>query len=61
QLGVSKNRINSWIVGFFPYKNPKYAYVMLMESGPAGGGIGATSIMRQLIDWMYLNTPEYFE
>ncbi|MFA6273813.1 MAG: penicillin-binding transpeptidase domain-containing protein [Candidatus Paceibacterota bacterium] len=61
QLGVSKNRINSWIVGFFPYKNPKYAYVMLMESGPAGGGIGATSIMRQLLDWMYLNTPEYFE
>ena len=28
QLGVNKNKVNSWIIGFFPYENPKYAYTM---------------------------------
>ena len=60
QLGVSKNRVNSWIVGFFPYENPKYAFTIMMESGPAQGGVGASSIMRQFLDWMSINTPEYF-
>ncbi len=61
QLGVAKNRVNSWIMGFFPYQNPKYAFVILMESGPSPGSIGASSIMRQLLDWMSTNTPEYFK
>ncbi|MFA6324788.1 MAG: penicillin-binding transpeptidase domain-containing protein [Candidatus Paceibacterota bacterium] len=61
QLGVSKNRVNSWITGFFPYENPKYTFVILMESGPSSGVVGASSIMRQLFDWMSVNTPEYFE
>ena len=61
QLGVAKNRVNSWIMGFFPYQNPKYAFIILMESGPSTNGVGASSIMRQLLDWMSVNTPEYFK
>jgi len=61
QLGVSKNRVNSWITGFFPYDNPKYSFIVLMESGPSSGSVGASSIMRQLLDWMSINTPEYFK
>ena len=61
QLGVAKNKINSWIIGFFPYENPKYAFTIMMEAGPASGGANAYSIMRELLDWMYWNTPEYFE
>lgn len=60
QIGISKNKVNSWIIGFFPYENPKYAFSIMMEAGPASGGIGASSIMRQLLDWMSINTPEYF-
>ena len=60
QLGLSKNKVNSWIVGFFPYENPKYAFTIMMESGPALNTVGATSIMRGLLDWMSINTPEYF-
>src|SRR3989344_6050950 len=59
QLGVAKNRVNSWVVGFFPYENPEYAFTIMMESGPSGGA-SANSIMRELLDWMYWNTPEYF-
>ncbi len=61
QLGALKNRINSWVVGFFPYENPKYAFTIMMESGPSNGTIGASFVMRQLLDWMSINTPEYFE
>lgn len=60
ELGVSKKRVNSWIIGFFPYENPKYAFTVLMESGPSGGA-SASSIMRGLFDWMSIYTPEYFE
>jgi penicillin-binding protein 2 len=61
QLGVAKNKVNSWIVGFFPYENPKYAFTIMMEAGPSTNGVGASSIMRQLLDWMSINTPEYFK
>lgn len=62
QVGVKKDKINSWIVGFFPHENPKYAFTLMMEAGPAGGVVpNSASIIRELFDWMHENTPEYFE
>ena len=61
QLGLAKDRVNSWIIGFFPYNNPKYAFVVLMESGPSTGTVSASYVMSQLVWWMTTNTPEYFE
>jgi penicillin-binding protein 2 len=61
QLGVAKNKVNSWVIGFFPYENPKYAFAIMMEAGPSANSTGASSIMRQLLDWMSINTPEYFK
>lgn len=61
QLGVSKNKVNSWVVGFLPYEKPKYAFAIMMEAGPANGTVGASSVMRGLLDWMAIYTPEYFK
>jgi len=61
QLGVLKNKVNSWVVGFFPYENPKYAFTIMMEAGPSTNSTGASSIMRQILDWMSVNTPEYLK
>ncbi len=61
QLGVLKNKVNSWAIGFFPYEHPKYAFTIMMEAGPSTNGVGASSIMRQLLDWMSIYTPEYFQ
>jgi penicillin-binding protein 2 len=61
QIGVAKNKVNSWVIGFFPYENPKYAFTVMMEAGPSTNGVGASSIMRGLLDWMSINTPEYFK
>ena len=61
QLGASKNRINSWVMGFFPYQSPKYAFTIMMESGPTTNSVNASTVMRGLLDWMSINTPEYFQ
>lgn len=61
QLGLAKDRINSWVVGFFPYDKPRYAFTLLMESGPNRNNIGASYVMRELIDFILLNAPEYLE
>jgi len=61
QLGVAKNKVNSWIIGFLPYENPKYAFTLMMEAGPSANSVSASTVMRQLLDWMSVNTPEYFE
>ena len=61
QIGAAKNKVNSWIIGFFPYQNPKYAFAIMMESGPTSSSVSASTVMRGLLDWMSVNTPEYFE
>jgi len=32
-----------------------------MEAGPSTNSTGASSIMRELLDWMSVNTPGYFK
>ena len=61
ELGVAKQQVNSWVTGFFPYDNPEYAFAIIMERGPLHNTIGAVSVMRQLLDWMSINTPDYFK
>jgi len=61
ELGVAKNFVNSWSIGYFPYKNPRYAFAVVMESGSSSNTIGATFVIRQLFDWMKINTPQYLE
>ena len=61
QIGLLKNKVNSWVIGFFPYDNPKYAFTLMMEAGPSTGSVSAASVMRGLVDWMSINTPEYFK
>jgi penicillin-binding protein 2 len=61
QLGVNKNKVNSWVIGFFPYENPKYAFAVMMEAGPSTNSVSASTVMQQLLDWMSTHTPEYFE
>lgn len=61
ELGTLKQYVNSWVTGFFPYENPRYAFAIIMERGPHDNLIGATYVMRQLLEWMKINTPEYLK
>lgn len=59
ELGSAKQFVNSWVTGFFPYDNPRFAFAIIMEKGPRTNTIGATFVMRQLLEWMSIYTPEY--
>lgn len=61
EIGAAKKYVHSWSTGFFPYDKPRYAFAVILEKGPSTNNIGATSIMRELLDWMSVNAPEYFE
>lgn len=61
QVGANNAYDNSWSTGFFPYDNPKYAWVVLMEHGPIANDLGGVFVMRTLFDWMSVHTPQYFQ
>ncbi len=61
EIDSGKKYINSWIVGFFPYEKPRYAFAVVMERGPYHNTIGGVFVMRQMLDWMQANTPEYLK
>jgi len=61
ELGTTKERVNSWVIGFFPYENPRYAFAGVMERGPATNVIGSLFVMRRLFDWMSIHRPEYLK
>lgn len=61
ELGARKQFVNSWVIGFWPYEKPKYAFTVVMERGPVSNLVGGTYVMRQLLDWMAIHTPEYLQ
>lgn len=60
QLGFHNEFYNSWSVGFFPYDKPKYAWVVVMEKGPAGNATGGIYVMSQVFSKLRQTAPEYF-
>lgn len=42
-----KTRENSWLMGFFPYEKPKYAFVFLAEDGPNDIFSGVSNAARE--------------
>jgi penicillin-binding protein 2 len=61
ETGVHKEYINSLVEGFFPYDNPKYAFVIIMEKAPKGTLFGAPAVMRNILDSMHNYSDEYFK
>jgi len=61
QVGLGNTNTNSWIIGFFPYDNPKYAFALVMERGPKAASGNATRVMSEVIDYISVYTPEYFD
>ncbi|HSE35146.1 MAG TPA: penicillin-binding transpeptidase domain-containing protein [Candidatus Paceibacterota bacterium] len=59
ELGISKRRVNSWVIGFFPYEKPRYAFAIVMESGIKGNLVGAAYVAKELLQYIAYETPEY--
>ncbi len=50
QVGSTRTLVNSWSIGFYPYEDPHYAFVVVMERGPAQGTVNASWALRYMFD-----------
>ncbi len=55
----SSKSVNSWLIGFLPYDNPRVAFSILLERGKPTNLIGGVFAGRQLFEWMLIHTPKY--
>lgn len=61
ELGITKERVNSWSVGFWPYESPRFVFAIAMEKGARANLFGSVYAMRQLFDWLTIYKPEYLK
>jgi penicillin-binding protein 2 len=47
--GVFEYQGHSWVTGFYPYENPRYAFVVYMEFG--GWGYKSAEVMKEFFTW----------
>ena len=40
---------HAWVIGFWPYEDPKYAFVVFLEDG--GASNNSASVAREFVDW----------
>ncbi len=59
QIGANNEFINSWAVGFFPYEEPRYVFVTLLEQGPRTNLFGSAPTMSKVVNWLVRNRPGY--
>lgn len=59
ELGADNAYVNSWAAGFFPYEEPQYAFILMMDKAPRSNMLGGTRVMGDIVQWMSVNTPEY--
>lgn len=59
QTGTKNQYDNSWLVGFFPYENPQYAFAVVLERGPAGAGSRATTATRAFFEALHARQSSY--
>jgi len=59
EVGAGNAFVNSWAAGFWPYEEPEYAFILMMDKAPRSNALGATTIMGDVVEWMSVNRPEY--
>lgn len=61
EVGPNNSLVNSWVMGFWPYDAPRYAFVMVLEKGPVKNLYGSPGVMRTVLEEMHEAVPEYFQ
>ena len=59
ELGAGNAYVNSWAAGFFPYEEPQYAFILMMDKAPRSNALGGTRVMGDIVEWMSEHKPEY--
>lgn len=61
ELGSRNQWMNSWVIGYWPYENPRYAFAAVLEKAPANTLSGASPGMRSFFEWLIAEKPEYLK
>lgn len=61
QVGARNEFMNSWVIGFWPFEKPRYAFAVVLERAPAGTLSGASPSLYPFFMWLRDTKPEYFE
>ena len=61
QVGMRNEHQNSWMIGFWPYENPRYAYAVVLEKAPAGTQVGGSAVMSDFFQFLHAQAPQYLE
>jgi penicillin-binding protein 2 len=59
QTGTRNQYDNSWVVGFFPYDHPQYAFAVALERGPEGAGEQAVNVMQEFFNDLHAQNSPY--
>lgn len=59
QTGTRNQYDNSWVIGFFPYDKPQYAFVVVLERGPSGSGSQAVNAMQRFFNSLHTSDSSY--
>jgi penicillin-binding protein 2 len=61
EVGAGNAYVNSWSAGFWPYEEPRFAYILMMDHAPRSNALGAGRIMGDVMQWMSIHRPEYLK
>jgi len=61
QIGLHNEYENAWMIGFWPYNDPQYAYAVVLDRLPSGTTVGGASVMYDFFTWMEANDPQYLQ
>lgn len=59
EIGAGNEFVNSWAAGYWPYEDPQYSFILMMDQAPRSNALGATRIMGDVVEWMSTHRPEY--
>jgi len=61
EIGTQKKFVNSWLIGFFPFDDPRYAFTITLERGPGGGVVpNASFAMKKALLSMKEKNVQFF-
>lgn len=61
EIGMIKGKVNSLMTGYFPYNNPKYSFVVIVENGPVGGVSASAEVIKPVLEYISENMEKYFD
>lgn len=61
QVGSRNENQNAWMIGFWPYEHPRYAYAIVLERAPAGTLVGASAASADFFAYLHEHAPQYLQ